>query len=71
MSNYIKIKVTDLIGKRICISIKDAQKLFGKVDQLIKDEKQIIISFKDITIITACFLNIAIGQLYCPVSIKS
>ncbi len=64
MSNQVKIKVTDLIGKRICISVEDAQKLFSKVEQLIKDEKQITISFKDITIITACFLNIAIGQLY-------
>ena len=64
MSDQIKIKVADLIGSQLCISAKDAQKLFGKVEQLMKDGKQITISFENVTMIISLFLNVAIGQLY-------
>jgi len=64
MSDQIKIKVADLIGSQLCISAEDAQKLFGKVEQLMKDGKQITISFENVTMIISLFLNVAIGQLY-------
>jgi hypothetical protein len=64
MSNQIKIKVTDLIGNRLCISAEDGQKIFGKVEQLLRDGKQVTISFENVTMLISLFLNVAIGQLY-------
>ncbi|MFA7628978.1 MAG: STAS-like domain-containing protein [Candidatus Dojkabacteria bacterium] len=64
MNDQIKIKVADLIGSPLCISAEDGQKVFGKVDQLVKEGKQVTISFENVTMLIALFLNAAIGQLY-------
>jgi hypothetical protein len=64
MKDQIKIKVADLIGSPLCISAEDGQKLFGKVEQLVKDGQQVTLSFENITMLISLFLNVAIGQLY-------
>jgi len=64
MSDQIKIKVADLIGSQLCISAEDAQKVFGKVEQLVRAGKQVTISFENVTMLISLFLNVAIGQLY-------
>lgn len=64
MSDQIKIKVADLIGSPLCISAEDGQKVFGKVEQLVKDGKQVTISFENVTMLIPLFLNVAIGQFY-------
>jgi len=64
MSERIKIKVADLIGSQLCISAEDGQKVFGKVEQLVRDGKQVTISFENVTMLISLFLNVAIGQLY-------
>lgn len=64
MSDQIKIKIADLIGSPLCISAEDGQKVFVKIEQLVKDGKQITISFENVTTLISLFLNVAIGQLY-------
>lgn len=64
MSDQIKIKVADLIGSPLCISAEDGQKVFSKVEQLVKAGKQVTISFQNVTMLISLFLNVAIGQLY-------
>ncbi|OQY12224.1 MAG: hypothetical protein B6I31_03550 [Desulfobacteraceae bacterium 4572_19] len=64
MSEQIKIKVADLIGSPLCISAEDGQKVFGKVEQLVKAGKEVTISFENVTMLISLFLNVAIGQLY-------
>jgi hypothetical protein len=64
MDNRITIKVADLIGSRLCISAEDGQKVFGKVESLLKDGKDVAISFDSVTMLISLFLNVAIGQLY-------
>ncbi len=64
MSENIKIKVTDLIGSPLCISAEDGQKIFGKVEKLLKEGKLVTISFENVTMLISLFLNVAIGQLY-------
>jgi len=64
MSERIKIKVTDLIGSPLCISAEDGQKIFGKVEKLLKEGKLVTISFENVTMLISLFLNVAIGQLY-------
>lgn len=64
MNDQIKIKVAYLIGSPLCISAEDGQKVFGKVEQLVKNGKQVTISFENVTMLISLFLNVAIGQLY-------
>ncbi len=71
MSESIKIKVTDLIGSPLCISAEDGQKIFAKVENLLKEGKHVIISFENVTMLISLFLNVAIGQLYGSLSEES
>jgi len=64
MDNRITIKVTDLIGSRLCISSEDGQKVFEKAESLLKRGKNVTISFDSVTMLISLFLNVAIGQLY-------
>ena len=64
MSGQIKIKVADFIGSHVCISTEDGQKVFSKVEQFVKDGKQVTISFENVSMLISLFLNVAIGQLY-------
>ncbi len=64
MTDPIKIKVADLIGSPLCISIEDGQKVYNKIELLIKEGKHISISFENVSMLVSTFLNTAIGQLY-------
>lgn len=64
MDNRITIKVADLIGSPLCISAEDGQKVFDKVESLLKSGKQVTISFDRVNMLISLFLNVAIGQLY-------
>ncbi len=64
MEERIKIKVADFIGTTHCISAEDGQKVFNKVESLLKSGKQVTISFEGVSTLISLFLNVAIGQLY-------
>lgn len=64
MDNRITIKVADLIGSSLCISAEDGQKIFEKIKRLLKNGKEVTISFENVNMLISLFLNVAIGQLY-------
>ena len=61
MNNSVEIRVADLIGNHLCISSEDGQKVFEKVEQLLKDGRQVTISFENVTMLILLFLNVSIG----------
>ncbi len=64
MDKQITIKVADLIGSPLCISAEDGQKVFDKIEEFLKDGRNVIISFDRVSMLISLFLNVAIGQLY-------
>jgi Icc-related predicted phosphoesterase len=58
------IKVFAVIGSKICVAAEDGQKLFDLLYQAISDNDRLDVSFENIELITAAFLNTAVGQLY-------
>lgn len=64
MSDRINLRVADIIGSPLCISAEDGQKVFDKMESLLKSGQQITISFERVTMLISLFLNVAIGQLY-------
>ena len=58
------IRVSAVIGSKICIAVEDGQKLFDILHQAISDNDQLEVSFEGIELIISAFLNTAIGQLY-------
>lgn len=64
MNEQVKIKISVLIGSRLCISAQDGQRVYDKIAESIKAGKQVTVSFENIKMLVSLFLNVAIGQLY-------
>jgi len=62
--NTVKLKVFEFIGSPLCISADDGQKIFEKIQSLLKAGNCVVISFEHITMMVSLFFNVAIGQLY-------
>ena len=63
MEQELKINVEELIGAEDAISSDDGQKLYKKLDELLKAEKKAVVDFKNIDLIVSSFLNSAFGRL--------
>lgn len=57
------IRVFDLVGP-LCVSAEDGQLIHDKIAPLVKEGKQLSVSFERVETIISAFLNAAIGQLY-------
>ena len=64
MPEEIKISLFEVVGSPFCVASEDGQKVYERVVAALKADKEISISFHNITALTAAFLNSAIGQLY-------
>ena len=64
MGESVIVKVTDIIGSPLCISTEDGQKVYKRVESLLKRDQQVQISFDHVELLISLFLNVAIGQLY-------
>lgn len=64
MSEQIVLRVSDIIGSPLGISAEDGQKVFDKIEALLKRGQHITISFERVTMLISLFLNASIGQLY-------
>ncbi len=62
-SRPIAVRVFDIIGSPYCVSSRDGQHLFDKIQPLIEDGRSIDLSFEGVDIIISAFLNAAVGQL--------
>ncbi len=64
MPKVIKIALFEVVGSPFCVASSDGQKVYERVVAALKGDKEISISFHNVTALTAAFLNAAIGQLY-------
>jgi hypothetical protein len=64
MANEIKLSVFEIVGSPLCVSSEDGQRVYDRIESALKEERQIVLSFQNITSLTSAFLNTAIGQLY-------
>lgn len=62
--NYINIDIAKEIDSIFACAYEDAQYVFELIFKAFKDKKKVIISFKNIDVLTISFLNTAVGQLY-------
>jgi hypothetical protein len=64
MIENVIISVVETVGDGICVSSDNGQKVYNKIEESILNERDVILSFQDVTDITSAFLNAAIGQLF-------
>ncbi len=64
MKDIFKINVFNVINSSYCIAPEDGQKIYGLIVNALKNEKNVQLSFLNITMVITAFLNEAIGVLY-------
>jgi hypothetical protein len=64
MSEDIKVSLFEVIDSPFCVSSDDGQKIHDRLDAALKANREVVLSFRNVTSLTAVFLNAAIGQLY-------
>ena len=64
MKKNITISVFEVVGSPLCVASDDGQRVFERIASAFKEEKDVTISFLNVSSVTSAFLNAAIGQLY-------
>ena len=54
----------EVVGSPFCVASSDGQKICDHLTAALKADRSIALSFRNVTALTAAFLNTAIGQLY-------
>ncbi len=64
MSEHIRISAYEVVRSPFCVATSDGQKICEQLTAALKVDRGIALSFRNVTTLTAAFLNSAIGQLY-------
>ena len=64
MSKGIRISLFEIVGSPFCVASDDGQKIHNHLDAALRVNQEVVLSFRNVTALTAAFLNTAIGQLY-------
>lgn len=64
MSKEIIVRVFDVVGGPLCVSADDGQAVHDKIVPLLREDRNVAVSFEKVETLISAFLNAAIGQLY-------
>ena len=64
MPKDIRISLFEVVGSPLCVASDDGQKVYDRLASALKADREVVLSFHNVTALTAAFLNAAIGQLY-------
>lgn len=64
MSEEIKISIFEVVGSSLCVASSDGQKVYERLNDALDADREVVLSFHNVTTLTSAFLNAAIGQLY-------
>ena len=64
MKTPVIVRIFDIVGGPLCVSADDGQRVHDKIVPLLRDGKEVALSFEQVETLISAFLNAAIGQLY-------
>jgi hypothetical protein len=64
MQKELTISIFETVGSPLCVAADDGHKVYERLSAAIQQERKVILSFHNVSILTSAFLNTAIGQLY-------
>lgn len=64
MPEKVRISMFEVVGSSLCVASGDGQKVFRRINTAFEADRNVILSFHNVTTLTSAFLNAAIGQLY-------
>lgn len=64
MSKNLELSIFEIVGSPLCVASSDGQKINDRLAAALKEGRNVVLSFHNVTAITSAFLNAAVGQLY-------
>lgn len=64
MKKNVTISIFEVVGSPLCVASSDGQKVFERLAVALKEDRNVLLSFHNVSTLTSAFLNAAIGQLY-------
>lgn len=64
MSDKIEISMFEVVGSSLCVASSDGEKVYERLKTALEADRNVVLSFHNVTSLTSAFLNAAIGQLY-------
>ena len=64
MKKNVTISVFEIAGSPLCVASDDGQKVYDRISSALKEDRNVTLSFLNVSSVTSAFLNAAIGQLY-------
>jgi STAS-like domain of unknown function (DUF4325) len=64
MKKNITLSVFEIVGSPLCVASDDGQGVYDRIASAFKEERNVTVSFRNVSSLTSAFLNAAIGQLY-------
>ena len=64
MSTAVTISIFEVVGSSLCVASGDGQKVYDRIAAVLKQDRRVSLSFRNVSTLTSAFLNTAIGQLY-------
>ena len=64
MSTDVAVSIFEVVGSSLCVASGDGQKVYDRIAAVLKQDRHVLLSFRNVTTLTSAFLNTAIGQLY-------
>ena len=64
MSADVTISIFEVVGSPLCVASGDGQKVYDRIAAVLKQDRRVSLSFRNVSTLTSAFLNTAIGQLY-------
>jgi STAS-like domain of unknown function (DUF4325) len=64
MKKNITLRVFEVVGSPLCVASDDGQRVYDRGAAALKEDRNVTVSFLNVSSLTSAFLNAAIGQLY-------
>ncbi len=64
MQKEMVISIFEIVGSPLCVASNDGQKVYERLAAGLKEGRNVMLSFHNVSTLTSAFLNAAIGQLY-------
>lgn len=64
MNDSVTVSVYEVVGSPYCVASGDGEKVFERLEAALRRNRNVSLSFRNVSDLTSAFLNAAVGQLY-------
>ena len=64
MSEETTVVLREMVGSEYCVASSDGERVYGTIRAALGGGQNVVLSFRNVALLTSAFLNAAIGRLY-------